>query len=144
MTKKKKKRKKKEKQEEKTHSTKVKLTQKLTEIGGLWTCNEQFASFKDSHSEKAYREALISQFNSIQFNSILKSVFGKSVLGSKESKALFQQQIKGKLYTTPELEENLKQIIVLNTDAETETEEPQLKYRSITEAQEKVSVLNHS
>ena len=106
------------------------MTQKLTEIGGLWTCNEQLANFKDQYSEKIYREALMSQIS-----------FRKSVLGSKGPKALFQQQIKGKVYITSELEDNLKQIMVLNEDTETETEDPKLKYRPTTEAQEKVGIL---
>ena len=80
---------KKVKQEEKTHSTKVRLTQKLTEVGGLGSADQQLFSYRDTCSEKVYREALVTQLN-----------FRKSVLGSKGPKDLFQQQLKGKVYST--------------------------------------------
>ena len=74
--------KKKEKQEEKAHTTKVKLTQKLTEVGDLWVSEQQLTDFKTEKSEKMYKVALIAQ---ISFS------FRKSVLNTKGPKELFQQ-----------------------------------------------------
>ena len=116
-------------QEEKAYSSKVKLTQKLTETGGLLLADQQLFSYKDNHSEKVFKEALIVQIS-----------FRKMVLGCKGPKELFQQQFKGKVYTVNELESNLRQIMLLNGNAETETAEPKLVYCSPEDAEELVHV----
>ena len=122
--------KKKEKQEEKAHATKVKLTQKLTEVGGLWVSEQQLTDFKTEKSEKMYKVALIAQIS-----------FRKSVLNSKGPKELFQQQHKGKVLTISELEENLKQIMALNDVELIDDDQPKLIYKPQEEVAEAVTNL---
>ncbi|MES9884866.1 MAG: hypothetical protein ABW185_28810 [Sedimenticola sp.] len=118
---------KKVKQEEKTHATKVKLTQKITEAGGLWTSEQQLHEYRSLQSDTVYKEALVSQI-----------YFHKSILGSKGPKELFQQQHKGKIFSIDQLEEHLKQILILNEDTETEVDEPTLSYRPTEEVKQVV------
>ena len=70
-----------------------------------------------------YKDALIAQIS-----------LRKSVLNSKGTKGLFQQQHKDKVFTISELEENLKQIMALNDEELVDSDQPKLIYKSEEEA----------
>jgi E1A/CREB-binding protein len=130
----KKKQEKKVKQEEKQHSNKVRLTQKITEIGGLWTSLEDLEKFKTGKDKGKFKEAILTQLQ-----------FRRVVLNSKGQKNLFQQQHKGQQYTLEQQEDNLKQVIILNLDEEA-VSQPDLKliYRAVDDVQHELSTVKLS
>lgn len=126
---------KKAKQEEKTHANKVKLTQKLTELGGLWLTVDQIDQYCEScESDFKIRDAVVTQLQ-----------FRKSVLNSKGSKHLFQQSSKGKTFCVQEMINNLKAVIEINQDENMpECVEPKLFYKNTEEARNEIQYLKRS
>ena len=82
--------------ENKQYTTKVNLTAKLHDIGGLWLSQEDIEIYKAKvdNKEKCIKDAIITQLN-----------FRRSVLGSKDQKELFQQSTKVTQYTLEQLRE---------------------------------------
>ncbi|XP_060605769.1 uncharacterized protein LOC132758233 [Ruditapes philippinarum] len=106
---------KKEKKAEKAYINKVMLTKELEDLGGLWMTSDDMMNFKqkclsscDKIDTVRYNKAVVTQI-----------LFRKNVLNCKGPRQIFQTtQIKGKHLTISDLEENLKQIMVLNADFE--------------------------
>ena len=104
-------------QENKFYNQKVKLTSKLHDIGGLWTDVQDINDFKvGDRTDALLKDAIITQLQ-----------FRRTVLGSKGPKQKFQQSAQGKHFSLFELEQTLKDIIILNKDQEVADDDDKLK-----------------
>ena len=113
---------KKDDKEKRQHSQRVKLTGKLTELGGVWKSDDILTQLEACPSDKAEREALIIQLQ-----------FHRDVLKSTGPRALFQQQQREHVYNMEELVENLENVLALNKSVEDENGSIGLSYRPIEE-----------
>ncbi|KAK3084697.1 hypothetical protein FSP39_017634 [Pinctada imbricata] len=91
----------------KQYTQKVRLTAKLQDVGGVWTCPGDIEHFKTSQGRVTLKEAIITQLQ-----------FRKTVLGSKGPREKFQQSLKGNPYSLSQLEQNLLDIIEINKENE--------------------------
>ena len=110
---------KKQQQQQKQHTKKIKLTQSIQNLGGIWTKPEVFDAFKVACvRDQDLKEAIVTQLQ-----------LRKHVLGSTGPRHLFQQQHKGKSFSIPELSANLMEAINLDKDEPDAKQEAKLQYR---------------
>ena len=113
---------KKDDKEKRQHAQRVKLTGKLTELGGVWKSDDILTQLEACPSDKDKREALITQLQ-----------FHRDVLKSTGPRALFQQRQREHIYKMEELVENLENVLALNKSVEDEDGSTGLSYRPVAE-----------
>jgi len=125
---------KKQQQQQKQHTKKIKLTQSIQNLGGIWTKPEVFDAFKVACvRDQDLKEAIVTQLQ-----------LRKHVLGSTGPRHLFQQQHKGKSFSIPELSANLMEAINLDKDEPDAKQEAKLQYREEGELASEMTRLKKS
>lgn len=118
-------------QENKMYNQKVKLTNKLTDIGGLWQKRDDIQSYKlkvsqESNKDQLLRDALVAQLQ-----------FRRNILSSKGPKNFFQQSSKGVVYSIEDLEHNLVEVMQINEHLEEVSENSKLSYHPLSQVEQK-------
>lgn len=118
-------------QENKMYNQKVKLTNKLTDVGGLWQKRDDIQSYKlkvsqESNKDQLLRDALVAQLQ-----------FRKNILSSKGPKNIFQQSSKGVVYSIEDLEHNLVKVMQINEHLEEVSENSKLSYHPLSQVEQK-------
>lgn len=118
-------------QENKMYNQKVKLTNKLTDIGGLWQKRDDIQSYKlkvsqESNKDQLLRDALVAQLQ-----------FRKNILSSKGPKNIFQQSSKGVMYSIEDLEHNLVKVMQINEHLKEVSENSKLSYHPLSQVEQK-------
>ena len=112
---------KKEATEKKHHINRVQLTNKMTQIGGLWQAEEIPVHLQQLPTEKQQKEALYVQLH-----------FHRDVLRAQGPRQLFQKSCKDKQFSVDELTTHLREVLDLNVTPEQPTINT-LTYRSPTQ-----------
>ena len=121
------KRKEKDKMEEKKIESRMKSTREIQDLGGVWEVNDIPEKLQMFSNEKQKRDALWKQIR-----------FHKNVIQAKGPRILFQETVNKMRLSTEKMQENLVQILTLNSQ-EVEETEVKLTYNDTNVAKDSIS-----